>query len=123
MSTAQRVSRGFHRLGLCLMVIPLVAAGVPLAPQAKKPTLYVDKVERGSVGEVIVIYNYQTQFPPDPEEVLQVARAQCRQDGYADAAMGSYPTLRQCTAVNTCGGTCARERATDSFSCRGASTN
>jgi len=54
---------------------------------------------------------------------LQVARAQCRQDGYADAAMGSYPTLRQCTAVNTYGGTCARERATDSFSCRGASTN
>jgi len=82
-----------------------------------------DKVERGSVGEVIVIYNYQTQFPPDPEELLQVARAQCRQDGYADAAMGSYPTLRQCTAVNTYGGTCARERATDSFSCRGASTN
>jgi hypothetical protein len=25
-----------------LMVIPLVAAGVPLAPQAKKPTLYVE---------------------------------------------------------------------------------
>jgi len=47
------------------MVIPLVAAGVPLAPPAKKPTLNVDKVGRGSVGEVIVIYNYQTLFPPD----------------------------------------------------------
>src|SRR6478609_5312024 len=67
MSISQRVSRGFYRLRLCLMIIPLMAAGVPLAPPAKTPTLYVDKVQRGNVGEVIVIYNYQTQFPPDPE--------------------------------------------------------
>jgi hypothetical protein len=122
MSTAQKVSRGFHRLAVFLAAIPLVLGGAePAASQAKKPTLYVDKIDRAG-NEVFVTYNYETQHPPDPEDVLQVARAQCRRLGYANAARSSDPTLRQCTAIGP-GAICMRERATDNFSCIVASTN
>jgi len=122
MSASQRVSRGFHRLAVFLAAIPLVlGGGAPAAPQAKKPTLYVDKIDLGG-NEVFVTYTYETQHPPDPEDVLQVARAQCRRLGYANAARSSDPTLRQCTAFGP-GAICMRERATDNFSCIAASTN
>jgi hypothetical protein len=58
-------------------------------------------------------------------DVQQVARAQCRRMGYANAARSSDPTLRQCLEVPALGAPgmpliCMRERATDNFSCTGA---
>jgi hypothetical protein len=114
MATSQRVSRGFHRLVIFLAAIPLLASA-PAAPQAKGPTLYVDKIDIIK-GEVFVTYSYVTDSPPYPEDVLEVARAQCRRSGYANAVRSEEPTVRQCISVPT-GPACVRERATDNFTC------
>jgi hypothetical protein len=86
------------------------------APQAKKSTLYVDKIERGT-DEVFLTYSYQTGFPPDFDDVLQVALAQCRRLGFHNAVRSADPTLRQCLATAVYGGVCMRESATDNFCC------
>jgi hypothetical protein len=78
--------------------------------------LYVDKIERGT-DEVFVTYSYQTGLPPDFDEVLQVALAQCRRLGFHNAVRSTDPTLRQCTAVGSYGGACMRESATGNFCC------
>jgi hypothetical protein len=99
---------------ICLLAAML--APTQALAQQKRPTLYVDKIEIGN-AEIDVTYSYVSGFPPDPDEVLQVAGAQCRRLGYDKAVRSSDPTLRRCLSVNTIGGGCAREAATDNFGC------
>jgi hypothetical protein len=71
------MTRGVWLLALLSFMLCLLAAGEAFAaPQAKKPTLYVDQIDEGK-AEIFVTYSYQTGFPPDPEDVLQVASARC----------------------------------------------
>lgn len=92
--------------GHCLALV-LAARDTLAAQQAKKPTLYIDKIETGT-DEVFVIYSYQTGFPPDADDVMQVARAQCRRLGFRNVERSADPTLRQCTAIGTVGAACYR---------------
>jgi hypothetical protein len=101
---------------LSCLEITLAVCGAFAAQEAKKPTLYVDKIETNE-DEVFVIYSYQTGFPPDTAEILQVALAQCRRLGFHNAVRSEDPTIRQCLATSIYGGACTRERATDNFCC------
>jgi hypothetical protein len=86
------------------------------AEEAKKPTLYVDSIERGD-DEVFITYSYRTGSPPDSAEIFQVALAQCRHLGFHNAVRSPDPTLRKCTAIGP-GAVCMRESATDNFCCK-----
>jgi len=101
---------------LSCLEITLAVCGAFAAQEAKKPTLYVDKIETNE-DEVFVIYSYQTGFPPDTAEILQVALAQRRRLGFHNAVRSEDPTIRQCLATSIYGGACTRERATDNFCC------
>jgi len=68
-------------------------------------------------AEVFVSYVYQTGHPPDADDLLSAACAQCRRMGYAKAVRSVSPTLKQCIAFGTSRATCVREMATDKFSC------
>ncbi len=83
---------------LSCLEITLAVCGAFAAQEAKKPTLYVDKIETNE-DEVFVIYSYQTGFPPDTAEILQVALAQCRRLGFHNAVRSEDPTIRQCLAM------------------------
>jgi hypothetical protein len=86
-----------HLLAIAALSLSMLAAGYghadPSATTKPKPTLYVDQIDEGK-GEVFVTYSYQTRFPPDAAEVLDVARARCRRMGFADASRTLDPTLR-----------------------------
>jgi hypothetical protein len=98
-----------------IVLASTLLVSAPAAPQEQRPTLYVDKIDLGE-SEVFVTYNHETREPPHPDDVLDVARAQCRRMGYIDAVRSTDPTLRQCMAIGP-GAICMRERATDNFTC------
>jgi len=68
-------------------------------------------------ADVFVSYVYQTGHPPDANDLLTAARAQCRIMGYTDAVRRLSPTLKQCIAFGQSDAMCEREMATDSFEC------
>jgi hypothetical protein len=94
----------------------LVLALWPIEAWAIPEQESLDNLSRGTAG-VFISYVYQTDHPPDADDLLPVARAQCRRMGYMDAVRSLDPTSKQCLTLSTSGAMCMRKMATQRFDC------